>query len=126
MTDGVWTNSDGDNRGIAFQEKAISRQVVTIPSATSSINFHSILFETSYAENPKVKIEPSDFVHDLNIDQIVDAITAVREEYNLKPFFYNTRLETGFGADLYQEKFGNMTNTRSEMFAIQEANYDEA
>ena len=49
-------------------------------------NFRSILFETSDSDN--VKIEPPEFFHDLNLDQIVNAVTHERDEYNLKPFFY--------------------------------------
>ena len=51
------------------------------------MNFHSILFEGSENRNRGEKIEPPVFFRDLNFDQIVDAITAGREEYNLKPFF---------------------------------------
>jgi DNA mismatch repair ATPase MutS len=63
----------------------------TIPHPGAAKKFHSILFEFSDAGNIGVKIEPPAFFRDLNLDQIVDAITAGREEYNLKPFFY-TRL----------------------------------
>jgi DNA mismatch repair protein MutS len=60
-------------------------------SGAASTGFHSILFEFPGARNLGDKIEPPTFFRDLNLDQIVDAITAGREEYNLKPFFY-TRL----------------------------------
>jgi DNA mismatch repair protein MutS len=47
--------------------------------------FRSLLFDQGTAET--VAAAPS-FFRDLNLDQIVDALTAGREEYNLKPFFY--------------------------------------
>jgi DNA mismatch repair protein MutS len=50
--------------------------------------FHSILFETPQ-DGPKGDdvLEP-DFFGDLNLDQIVSAVTLGRNDYNLKPFFY--------------------------------------
>lgn len=52
-------------------------------------NFKSILFTSPFAENGGIKNEAPPFLRDLNLDQIVDAITAGREEYDLKPFFYS-------------------------------------
>jgi DNA mismatch repair protein MutS len=48
--------------------------------------FYSILFERP--EDRSEPVEPPAFFVNLNCDQIVDAITASREEYNLKPFFH--------------------------------------
>ena len=52
--------------------------------------FHSILFENSAARLKEVTPESPAFFVDLNLDQIVDTITAGRNEYNLKPFFYTS------------------------------------
>ena len=52
--------------------------------------FNSILYK-SYEDFLKEKtLEVPDFFVDLNLDQIVNAITSVKEEYNLKPFFYTS------------------------------------
>jgi len=50
------------------------------------MGFYSILFEK--AEKISEKIEAPDFFSDLNIDQIIDALSSDKDEYNLKPFFY--------------------------------------
>lgn len=51
--------------------------------------FYSILYEK--AENRKKEVaEAPDFFRDLNLDQIIDEVTAGRDEYNLKPFFYTS------------------------------------
>ncbi len=52
------------------------------------MSFYSILF-TSETDYPKAETreEPA-FFTDLNLDQIVGAVTAGREEYDLKPFFF--------------------------------------
>ncbi|MGH7988960.1 MAG: MutS-related protein [Limisphaerales bacterium] len=71
-------------------------------SVPSKAAFHSILFESSDSGIVGDKIELPDFFRDLNLDQIVDAITRDREEYNLKPFFY-TRL-TNLAAIVYRQE----------------------
>jgi DNA mismatch repair protein MutS len=50
--------------------------------------YYSILFLHSDDRAADDGVEAPHFFRDLNCDQIVDAITAGREEYNLKPFFY--------------------------------------
>lgn len=50
--------------------------------------FPSVLFDKDQIE--KETIDPPAFFADLNLDQVVDAITARKEVYNLKPFFYTS------------------------------------
>jgi DNA mismatch repair protein MutS len=52
------------------------------------MTFHSILTKGTRNGIQKETPEEPGFFADLNLDQIVNAITARRDEYNLKPFFY--------------------------------------
>jgi hypothetical protein len=54
------------------------------------MTFHSILFECPKNEINEETIRAPDFFADLNLDQVVNAITAGKEDYNLKPFFYDS------------------------------------
>ena len=54
------------------------------------MTFHSILFERTEDSIKKETLEAPVFFVDLNLDQIIDTITAGRQEYNLKPFFYTS------------------------------------
>jgi hypothetical protein len=58
------------------------------------MTFHSILFERTEDNIKKETIEAPVFFVDLNLDQVIDAITARRQEYNLKPFFYTSLNDT--------------------------------
>jgi len=51
------------------------------------MTFHSILFERTEDNLKKETLEAPIFFVDLNLDQVIDAITAGRREYNLKLFF---------------------------------------
>lgn len=48
--------------------------------------FRSILFEQGGEDE---RGEPPECLGDLNLDQVIDAITAGKEEYGLRPFFYS-------------------------------------
>jgi len=56
--------------------------------------FKSILYDKDNTAGTEAAKAP-DFFSDLNLDQIVDAITAGRDEYNLKPVFYSPLRDTG-------------------------------
>ncbi|MGD0275171.1 MAG: DNA mismatch repair protein MutS [Syntrophales bacterium] len=54
------------------------------------MTFHSILFKNTEDSIKKETLEAPVFFVDLNLDQIIAAITASRKEYNLNPFFYTS------------------------------------
>jgi len=54
------------------------------------MTFRSILVENPQDSLQKETPEAPDFFSDLNLDQIIDAVTAGRQDYNLKPFFYTS------------------------------------
>lgn len=56
----------------------------------SPMTFHSLLFPDSEDAVEKAPREAPGFFVDMNLDQIIDAITAGRQEYDLKPFFYSS------------------------------------
>jgi DNA mismatch repair protein MutS len=54
------------------------------------MSFHSILFERTVDSIKKETRDAPDFFVDLNLDQVIDAITDGRQEYHLKPLFYTS------------------------------------
>jgi len=50
--------------------------------------FRSVLFSGIGGDTQEMSSEMPAYFVDLNLDQIVDAITAGRAEYDLKPFFF--------------------------------------
>jgi DNA mismatch repair protein MutS len=53
------------------------------------MSFQSILFPSAPPLAAEQKqVAPPGFVRDLNLDQVIDAITTGKEEYNLQPVFY--------------------------------------
>ena len=51
------------------------------------MTFYSILFQRTEDRRKAETVEAPDFFVDLNLDQIIDAIIASKEEYKLQPFF---------------------------------------
>jgi DNA mismatch repair protein MutS len=51
------------------------------------MTFHNILFEGPDDGTRRETLEPPDFFGDLNLDQIIDTITANWKDYNLPPFY---------------------------------------
>lgn len=54
------------------------------------MTFRSIMFPDTQMSPHGLLQEAPAYFKDLNLDQIVDAITKGKEEYNLKPFFFTT------------------------------------
>lgn len=54
------------------------------------MTFHSILFKRAEDGINNKTVTTPDFFVDLNLDQVIDAVTAGKEEYDLRPFFYYT------------------------------------
>jgi len=52
------------------------------------MTFHSILFTTTEDSAKEEMLEAPAFFVDLNLDQIIDTITAGKQEYDLKPFYH--------------------------------------
>lgn len=50
--------------------------------------FQSILYDEDISPQSINETRQPEFFSDLNLDQLVDTVTAGREEYNLKPYFY--------------------------------------
>lgn len=86
------------------------------------MTFRSILFEKEPI--PQETAEPPACLTDLNLDQVIAAVTAKKEEYNLKPFFYapltdaeTIRYRQEVGRDLQDEAWLAQVKTFAERMA---------
>jgi len=71
------------------------------------MTFHSLLVRNPEDALTKTPLEAPGFFVDLNLDQIIDAITAGKQEYGLKPFFY-TPLQNVDGITYRHEIFHDL------------------
>jgi DNA mismatch repair protein MutS len=78
---------------ISFADQRAATGIPISNQSTISMTFHSILFERNDDRLRAEKAEAPAFFRDLNLDQIIDAVTASKQAYDLKPFFY-TSLQT--------------------------------
>ncbi len=108
-------------------------------STTQSRPFYSILFQESEAPTgPKTSAAP-EFFHDLNLDQIVAAITSDRPDYDLVPLFHSRLnnldaiayrqeimqdLEDESLMQAVQSFSGKMRTMRKHLDQVQKLNYD--
>jgi DNA mismatch repair ATPase MutS len=72
-----------ENRDVEFRYAQAVR-------TNESMTFHSILFDKTENNIKNESLSEPAFFVDLNLDQIVHALTADRQEYHLKPFFYTS------------------------------------
>ena len=81
------TNSSQDGSGSPFPADGASASVRSGPEA-SEARFQSILFEQPATGAGVDGLPEPDFFADLNLDQVLESMTAGRKQYELKPFFY--------------------------------------
>jgi len=86
-----------------------------------SPRFYSILFDNPVDRIGDDALQAPEFFADLNCDQIVDAIIAGRDDYNLKPFFHAClpRVDAiKYRHEVMQELEGAALYERVKLFAV--------
>src|SRR5260370_35999550 len=92
------------------------------------MTFYSILFPGAEDPQSKELTEAPAFFKDMNLSQVIDAITAGKEAYNLKPLFYTCLPDIEVIAYRYQVLrdledevlFANMKSFAQEMDKMRE------
>lgn len=106
----------------------------------TSVPFESVLFDPAVAHGLIADAAAPEFFADLNLDQIIGAITAGRGEYNLTPFFHRTLQDTAaihdrhnVMRDLERDALRECVNSfadrmrevRADLVRVQKAYYQE-
>ncbi len=81
------TNSSQAGSGSPFSADGASASVRSGPDA-GVVRFLSVLFEQPASGAGVDGLQEPDFFADLNLDQVLELMTASRKQYDLKPFFY--------------------------------------
>jgi hypothetical protein len=81
------------------------------------MTFHSILYEGLEPTTPET-LDPASYLSDLNLDQIIDVVTADFKDYELKPFYY-ARL-TDLNAISYRQEIMEDLGDKAGMQAVRE------
>ncbi len=79
--------SDLSGSGAPFSADGATASVGSRP-AVAATRFQSILFEGPQGGADVDGLEEPDVFADLNLDQVLESMTAGREQYELRPFFY--------------------------------------
>src|SRR6266542_2163759 len=83
----LMTSSYQAGSGSPFSADGVSASVRSRLEAGEA-RFQSILFEQPVTGAGADALQEPDFFADLNLDQVLESMTAGRKQYELKPFFY--------------------------------------
>jgi len=75
------------------------------------VTFYSILFEERDDRASRARQEAPEYFRDLNLDQIIEAITAGNDDYDLKPFFHDS-LKTTEAVSYRHEVFRDLEDSQ--------------
>lgn len=87
------------------------------PDSYATRGFHSILFPTPDETDTRETHEPPAFFKDLNLDQIVDTMTAEWKDYDIAPFFYAQLND--LDAIMYRQEIVRDLENKSAMQTVQ-------